>query len=304
MHMQDHENQNARTLPKYMDVLKLKSKSTQKLFSSTMNNICMFGRIDMTKILEYDEEEIHDRLQDWIMWNAKRGITTASIMCYFNSFRSYLRYRRIRIDWNYMLHDLTFPQMLHENKTPVTPDVIRKILSVSEPEFRFQLLALVSSGMRSGELGQIRPKHLDFTCSNIAVRIPAQITKTGRSRVTFFSRQVSDMIRYRMKNKPEFTFCGTRTPEQSLNLIIKRFSVARKKTGMIERYDHCKQNRYKVHVHGLRSYFITKTNKIQFGLGHILAGHDFYMKQYNQYTVDEMLSMYRDAEDDLTFRGI
>ena len=51
-----------------------------------------------------------------------------------------------------------FPQMLHENKTPVTPDVIRKILSVSEPEFKFQLLALVSSGMRSGELGQIRPK--------------------------------------------------------------------------------------------------------------------------------------------------
>ena len=67
-------------------------------------------------------------------------------------------------------------------------------------------------------------------------------------------------------------------------------------------HGHCKQTRYHIHVHSLRAYFITKANRVQFGLGHILAGHDFYMKQYNQYTNDELLEMYKKVEPELTFK--
>lgn len=294
---------NIRTLSDYISTLNIQSRSTQKLFQCTINNIERFGKIDIKDMSRYNEDNIYDFLQEWILWNMNRGIAASSMMCYFNTFRSYLWYHKIKLDPRDMRHNLRFPRMLHEDQIPVTANEIKKILGVSKLEFKFQLLGLISSGMRVSELGQIKTRYLDFTHSNIMVRIPSQITKTGRSRITFFSRQVSDMIRYRIKNRPynDFVFCGNRTQEQSLNLILKRFAAARRNTDLMEKYDHYKQNRYRIHVHSMRSYFITKANKIQFGFGHILAGHNFYMKEYNRYTVDELLDMYKKTEKDLVF---
>ena len=293
--------QNPKTLSSYISVLEMRSQSTQKLFQCTINNVERFGKIDIKHISRYSEDKLYDLLQEWVIWNVRRGITTASIMCYLNAFRSYLYYHRIKLDWGDIRHNLKFPQRLHQEQLPITSDIIKELLVVSNSDFKLQLLALISSGMRVGELGQIKQEYLDLTHTNIIVRIPAHITKNGRSRTTFFSKQVSKIIGYRIKKNLNFTFCGNRTYEQSLNLIIKRFGVARKKIGFESKYDHCKQNRYKIHVHSLRSHFITKANQVQFGLGHILAGHNFYMKEYNRYTVDELLAMYRKFEDHLTF---
>lgn len=303
-HVTNKSKQNIRTLSSYKSLLSIKSKSTEKLFQCTINNVEKFGKIDIRNLSQYDEDEMYDLLQDWIIWNAGRNITSSSMMCYFNIFQTYLWYHKIKLDHRDVRHHIKFPQALHEDQIPITTDNIKNILRISKLEFRFQLLALISSGMRVGELGQIRFKHLDLTHSNIIIRIPSHITKTGHSRIAFFSKQVSEMIRYRMKKQKlddGFVFCGDRTPEQSRNLILKRFGAAREKADLMEKYGHCKQNRYVIHVHSLRSYFITKTNRVQFGLGHILAGHDFYMREYNQYSIIELLSMYKKAEKNLTF---
>ena len=294
-----------KALSDYTSVLEMRSKPTQKMFRCVMNNIRAFGKIDVEDISSYGEDDVYPLLQEWIAWNAGRGIAPSSIRCYFNTFRSYLWYHKIRLDDRDVQQNLKFPRLLHEIRTPVTPAGLRRILAVSKPGFRFQLLALVSSGMRVGELGQIRITHLDLTRQNVTVRIPAQITKTGRSRITFFSRQVSDMIRYRIRTEKIHNggrvFGDDKTCEQFVNLVIKRFAAARRSTGMLEKYSHCKQNRYSIHVHALRSYFITKANQLQFGLGHILAGHEFYMKEYNRHTEDELLGMYKQLETQLTF---
>ena len=297
------KNLNNRTLSSYVSLLNLKSKSTQKLFQSTINNLNKFGGIDVNNISQYEEDAIYDLLQEWIIWNSNRGITASTLLCYFNAFHSYLWYQKIKLDQRDIKHNLRFPQTLHEQQSPVTFSEIQKILSASDLEFRFHLLALISSGMRVSELGRIKTTHLDLARSNIIVHIPSYITKTGHSRLTFFSIQVSNMIRYRIKNKQssDFIFSGNRHTEQFLNLFLKRFAAARRRANLIEKYNHCKQNRYKIHVHSMRSYFITKANRIQFGLGHILAGHDFYMKEYNRYTIDELLDMYKKFESATTF---
>lgn len=300
--MQNSSNKNNRSLSTYVSLLGIKSDSTQKLFQCSINNLELFGKLDLNDIVKCDESVIYDIFQEWITWNSKRGMSTSSIMCYFNSLRSYLWYRGVKLDQRDIKQNLMFPKILYEIKVPLTKNEIRQILTASNLEFRFQLLSLLSSGLRAGELGQIRRAHLDFSHSNIMVRIPSEITKTGRSRVTFFSGQVSSMIRYRIKtSQSDFLFCENRNRQQSLNLIIKRFAAARKKANLIEKYSHCKQNRYKIHVHSMRAYFITRANMVQFGLGHILAGHNFYMKEYNQYTVDELRHMYKEVEKHLTF---
>ena len=308
MHVPHYDKRNARTLTSYRSVLGLKSRSTQKLFQSVINNVkIMPGTINVENITKYDKNNIYDFLQDWIIWNNKRGMAASSVVSYFNALRSYLWYLGIRLDGRDVRQNLIFPQVLHETQIPATADLIRKILCISRREFKFQLLALLSSGMRVSELGQINTAHLNFaaTYPNIMVYLPAEITKTGCSRITFFSKQVSDMIRYRIdkSHNADSLFCGTRNLEQSRNLILKRFAAARKKADIMDKYGHCKANRYKIHLHSLRSYFITKLNRVHFGLGHILAGHSFYMKEYNLYTVDELHCMYKKCEKDLTFRN-
>ena len=285
----------------------MRSKSTQRLFRCTLNNLASFGNLCVDDLSRYDEDSIYDILQEWILWNSRRGTSASTIVCYFNSFRAYLWYRRIKLDWRDIKQNLIFPKMLHEAPVPMSPDSVQSILHASNLEFRFQLLALVSSGLRVNELGQIRHAHLDLSHSNVMVKIPAQMSKTGRSRITFFSRQVSAMIRYRYDRAltvdSDLVFCGNRTPEQAVNLMLKRFGSARKRAGLTRKHNHGKQNRYEIHLHSLRAYFITTTNRVQFGLGHVLAGHGFYMKEYNVYGIKDLRSMYKKAEGDLTFRS-
>lgn len=286
----------------------MRSKSTQRLFQCTLNNIALFGKMCADDLSRYDEDHIYDILQEWILWNSNRGTSAATIVCYFNSFRAYLWYRRIKLDRRDIKQNLLFPKMLHESSVSLDPNDMQSILHASKLEFRFQLLALVSSGMRVNELGQIRWSHLDLTHSNIMVKIPAPISKTGRSRISFFSKQTSDMIRYRydavQTSESDLVFCGNRTPEQAVNLMSKRFGSARRKVGLIEKHNYGKQNRYDIHLHSLRAYFITTANRVQFGLGHLLAGHGFYMKEYNVYSIKDLRSMYKKAEKDLTFSRI
>lgn len=291
-----------RTVDTYRTALAVQSVSTQKIFQCVINNIKTFGKFDLENIDAYKEDDVYDMLQQWIVWNYRRGIASSSIRCYFNCIRSYLWYRGLRLDQKDIRYNLKFGQMLYPDVIPATHENIQKILDLSEPEFQLQLLALVSSGMRASELGCLKNTHVKNTDGNATVRIPAEITKTGRSRVTFFSKQVSDMLRERLYVKDsDYLFRGDRNVEQFTNLILKRFSSARKKAGLMGLYGHCKQNRYYMHVHVLRSYFITNLNKVMFGAGHILAGHDFYMKEYNQYAADELLAAYRQAEIRLTF---
>lgn len=259
--------------------------------------------MDVNSLKKVNDDQISDTLQKWIIWNHENGLTASSINCYFNSLRSYFWHIGIRLDWHNLRRDLKFPKTLHKYETPISRSHIEQLLKHSKQDFRFQMLALISSGVRVGELGQITPDHLDMSRTNIMVRIPPEITKTGMPRITFFSRQVSEMIRHKL-DKEEDTpiFCGIRDPEQAVNLVLKRFASARRKADMMQRHQHCSQNRYHIHVHSLRAYFITKCNRVQFGLGHILAGHNFYMRQYNQYTEKELHDMYVQAESELTFR--
>ena len=46
----------------------------------------------------------------------------------------------------------------------------------------------------------------------------------------------------------------------------------------------------------LRSWFVTKCNRIDYGFGHALAGHDHYMKRYDRLTLEDKIELYLKAE--------
>ena len=290
----------------YYSRLQFQSLSTQRQFQWMINNIRQYGKIDLQTLAQLSEEVLYSKLQNWINWNHIRGITATTLSCLFNVCRAYMWHLGIKLHTMDIKGNLYFPRPVYTNQIPITPDKIQKLLSVSSLEFRFQLLALVSSGMRVGELGQIKLSYLDMSRSNILINLPGHITKTRRGRITFLSKQVSDMIRYRIKcekiKNEQLVFCGERSSEQAQNLITKRFSASRERANMMDRHACYLQNRYQVHIHSIRAYFVTQANQIQFGLGHIFAGHSFYMKEYNLYTIEELWDYYQKLEPRLTFK--
>lgn len=271
------------------------------LQNTTLENIRSSAKLNLDRVDSYDTDELFARIQSWIDWNAARGLTAATIRAYWQQLRILLWRASVRLDPMDVRYRLRFPKTLRGLPPSTSRRDIGAILAESSTEFRFQLLALVSSGMRVGELAQLTADDLHHGSPNIRVVIPARITKTGQARVTYFSRQVSDMIRYRLRRGREDIFGGG---ERGMiaNRLGKRFRAARERAGLTASSGHTKQNRYDMHLHSLRSYFVTELNKIQFGAGHILAGHDFYMKTYNRYAPEDILNMYRRAEPALEFR--
>jgi len=62
--------------------------------------------------------------------------------------------------------------------------------------------------------------------------------------------------------------------------------------------------RAKISTHTLRAYAITRLDKLnEFGFGHIIAGHGFYMKTYNRNTPEQLLEDYIKAEPFLQIFG-
>ena len=76
-----------------------------------------------------------------------------------------------------------------------------------------------------------------------------------------------------------------------------KFLVDREKIGLFEQYD---SGIFRVSLgDSLRSWFVTKCNRIDYGFGHALAGHDQYMKRYDRLTLEDKIELYLKAEKSL-----
>ena len=243
-------------------------------------------------------QDVYRTLQKWIDWNVKQNKSPGTIRAYFGQLKKQLWFAGIKLDAESIRYLIKFPRAEQQLIIPITKKDIAKLLAVSKLEFRYQILLLVSSGMRIGELSKLKVENLrNINSKNIMAVIPASITKTRKARLTFFSKQVSNMIRYRIQHNTD--------PFQNINENItgKRFSAARQRANLLTKFSTSIANRYEIHLHGLRKYFVSSLNG-HFAIGHILAGHDYYMSQYNQYTPEQLLNFYRKDESKLIFSGV
>ena len=186
----------------FEQMIQTKAVNTQNSSKSAIRNFEMFcketyGKTGNETIAEYQEvdmETVYESLQEWINWNSKR-IYPNSIPTVFSYLKKYLRYHKIKITKEDVADQLNFPHKIKEEKYPLVKEEIRKILKVSNTRNKLKILAQLSSGLRRGELLQLRKMDLDTTHERIIVNVPASITKTKKSRVTFFSKEVTPLLK-------------------------------------------------------------------------------------------------------------
>ena len=178
---------------------------------------------------------------------------------------------------------------------------IRRILEVSNHKNRLKILAQLSSGLRRGELLQLRKIDLDTTQERIIVNVPASITKTKKSRVTFFSKEVTPLLKPILKrlNDENYVFFRGKTKPTNVSnhyqLILTKYL---KRINLDQKYE---SGRHKITTHSFRAFFITKVSRHDPNLAKYFAGQEQArdLLMYDRLTLDEKLEKYIEFESDL-----
>jgi len=293
-----------RTLRSYFEKIQKHSLNSQKGTKNALNNFDKFCQEKYDQgieeivddlVLVKKEETIFDILQSWINWNK---IAPSSLKTYFIRLNSFLHYKGIKLDNRDVKSELIFPKVLEEELYPLQVEDITKILSVANYDKRSMYLAQISSGMRLGEIVQIRKKDLILDSDRIMVKIPAKITKSQQARTTFLSTEAEKMIRHGLKKLDDDDLVWGNNPIPINNEIAEIANLHRYlgKCGLDMKYD---SGQYKINTHSFRAFFITKMSRHDPNFAKKLAGQKGYLLQYDRMTDKEKLDKYLEIEKDL-----
>jgi len=293
-----------KTKQTFEDRLAKKAPGTRSLYKIALRNFEKFcddhyNRTMDEVISEFsvvDEQTVCDTLQDWIDWNVSHKKGSSTIRMWFSCLNNYLRYRHVKID---IKENIDFPKKIEEELYPLQLEDIHKILSVAKYDKKCLYLCQISSGMRIGELMQLRKKDLELK-KRIVVKIPAEYTKAKRGKTTFFSIEAQKMLLPKLKKLKDDDFLfgkhddtSTKAKTDNEQIILSNYL---KKVGLDEKHPN---GHHKITTHSFRAYFITKISRHDPNFAKKLAGQKGYLLQYDRMNDEEKLEKYLEIEPEL-----
>ena len=292
-----------RNLRSYKEKISIKSDGTQQVFLKAEKNFSLFlkkKRLTLKKFLLMKQTDVFDVLQSWINSESKKGNDPHNIRNRFIQLNGFFYYMGLEMHPQSIKQNLVFPAKQEEELYPVQQDEIEKILRMSSPKLQNVILSLVSSGMRDGELMQIRKKDLDLSHERILIHLPAKITKRNRARTAILSKEAGSWVRRKIKLLSDEDLIWTKNPNwvNARNNLIIQFGKARAKADLDFKYEST--GRAKIVPHSLRAYFFGKARKIHGeNYAHMMTGHKGHLMQYDRLTDEEKLEMYLELEPEL-----
>ncbi len=314
----DYERE--RTIESYLNRIQQKSKGTVK---NVFNYLKRFDRYlietydkpneaVLSEILAYPEDKryrvIFDILQDYVNYlSAKKNhlgsatISAGYVRHSMYSIKSYLRFHGFKITSEDLVDSVTLPRVIEEEREPLTREKLQSLLNHVTGLRRILYFVMTSSGLRINEVIRLRKRDFNLNeYSRVLVKVSAKISKTRKPRITFISEESARLLRPILEKLSDdvcpFNQSG-RDWEKVRLTESQIFERVRDKLGYNDKYESG------VHhislTDSFRSWFVTKCNRIDFGFGHALAGHESYMKRYDRMTIKEKVEMYIRAEKTL-----
>jgi integrase len=200
--------------------------------------------------------------------------------------------------------------------------VLQTILAHSDVKGRALILVLASSGMRIGEVLQLRFTDMDLEAIPAEVTIRQEITKTRQKRITFLSREavaaLQEWFKVRtaylesaqnrnagfiargigsaksLKDNRIFPFAG--------HAAQSMFRTALKNAGLSS-FDES-TGRRQLHYHQLRKFFRSQMAlTCPVDIVEALMGHEGYLASaYRRYTTEQMAEYYAKSENMVTLQ--
>jgi integrase len=195
-------------------------------------------------------------------------------------------------------------------------DTLRKILTHMDVRGKALILTLVSSGMRIGEVLQIKVSDVDLEKDPAEVTIRQEITKTRQTRITFLSAEASQALKEWLKVRDAylksslnrnagFVAKGIGSAKRPDDARLFPFSQQVARIAWLNAVENSNLHsvdevtgRSQLHIHQLRKFFRSQLAlSCPVDITETLMGHQGYLTgAYRRYTKDQMAEYYQKAE--------
>lgn len=307
------------------------SKKTVKTYKTSINHFRKFlfskysieNELEVFSKMKEDEEFIYQILREFVVYLKKLELRPKGIKGYLSGIKGYIRFHNIRINSDDFKQFVKIPKSMKTNEIPLDKEMILRILHNATPKLQTTILVAVSSGLRIGELVQLKLSDIDFGTYPTKITVRGSTSKTRQGRNTFLTTEASKALQdyltrffgwrpigenLEINEKYIFgptTKKGRKSKEPGFNIESAKLSLQkslRTHVKDIPELDLTNENGYKaIHFHAFRKYFRTIVgNSCGRDYAEALMGHRFYMDTYYQLPEEKKQKMYLDAEPQLT----
>lgn len=246
-----------------------------------------------------NEPDAYLFLNKYVVFQTKQGLKRTNITLNFQILRSWCSSNGIMLHQEYIRSFVKFPKLTRELKVPLNNEIIKSLIVNSPKNTRIILMVLLSSGMRIGEVLQLKVRDINPNTSPIQIKVRASTTKTKEERIAYVSSECWEQLRPLLnKDSEDFIFLK-KFGKHSLIYFEGQFGKVRKQCGWLDKYEDGKY--YHVNIHAFRANYMTQATKILGGdTAHALLGHHQYLDQYFRLSEKERGELYQKLEPYLT----
>ncbi len=304
------------------------SIKTVKTYRTALNHLQKFIAIqyeqnepELLMEIKNDTVDLYQFLRDFIIYLDKAGIQPKGLRGYLSGVKGYLRHQGIRINSDDFKQFVKIPKIIRTREIPLTKEMLLRILHSSNSKLQTSILVALSSGLRIGELVQLKLSDIDFESNPTKISVRGNATKTRQTRETYITVEATNALKDYLSrnfnwtertNSLQDTYIFGPTTSKGRKSKLPGFNVESAKlslqkslrtyVGNIPDLDVVNENGYKaIHFHAFRKFFRTIVgNACGRDYAEALMGHGFYMDTYYQLPEDKKIRMYLDAEPYLT----
>lgn len=305
------------------------SIKTVKTYKTSLNHLKKFietnyeeTESELFSQFKDKEFDLYIFLRNFVVYLDKIGIQPKGMRGYLSGVKGYIRHYGIRINSDDFKQFVKIPKLIRTREIPLTKEMILRVLHNSNSKLQTSILVAVSSGLRIGELVQLKLSDIDLESNPTKITIRGNATKTRQSRETYITEEATNALkdylsRYfnwtetsnsHLQNTYIFgptTNKGRKSKLPGFNIESAKLSLQkslRTHVGKIPDLDVDNENGYKaIHFHAFRKYFRTNVGNVcGRDYAEALMGHGFYMDTYYQLPEEKKIQMYLNAESHLT----
>jgi len=307
------------------------SEFTVKSYNTSINKLRSFlderyqyNEIQFANEIVEGKLNVYEILREFVVNIDKQGYKPRSIRAYLSGVKGYLRYLGVRINTDDFRQIVKTPKAMTNHEKALTKEILIRLLRICHQKLQTSILVVVSSGLRIGELVQLRLDDVDFTSTPTKIRVRAETAKTRQGRETFISVEATKalkdyLVHYfdwnekgdnsHMHQKPIFgrTSKGDTYDNQKIsgNRWASELSLQQSLRTHVDKIPELniknENDRSLIHWHSFRKYFRTTVgNEVNRDFAEALMGHDFYMSTYYTLSEDKKRELYLKAEPALT----
>jgi len=197
-----------------------RSLSTRRAYNSALKKFMKFldvkYNLDIESLLrqietkQTDSIEVLDSFYSFLAEykresSEKIGYSNQTICDYISVAKEFLNGEGCKIYSEDIKQRFKLPRRIYVYEKGLTKETINRIIRLANPKLAAVVLIACSSGMRIGEIVQLRFSDVDFTLDPVTITVRAETTKTRETRITHISSEAASALKDYLSRKKSST---------------------------------------------------------------------------------------------------